>query len=544
MATISSYNEINKDHDFGPIGTDVLAYAQSFTGDGTILKSVKWYLKDSGSAVGNIYAKIYAHSGTYGTSSVPTGSVLATSDAIDASTLSSSYELIEFNFSGGEQITLTNGTYYCVSIEHTGQDPWEGIIYVGGDSTSPTHSGNMSEYGTQWSPSSSDDFCFYVLNGNSDSERTVYTISNNTGTSERDIYTTGGGVVSSERGIYTLSGAANSQRAIYTEGKASPVGIPYYSGEGEKKYSVKVFNRAGTSFKGSYDPIGGYSFNKVINGGVGDLTVNLPRKFDKYGLGDDVNLLDEVQIWVQDKDTSGKKIYSGYVSGITSYIDGNSQGITLDVLGYVSRLGFTLDWDGTNMSIARNSMTPGEIVKDVIDDYRTTVSEERINYGSATVNIAGTDVSYTSNAKSCLETIDRVREMAGSTWYWYVDADNIFYFDAYSTTPDHLFVFGKDVSSLEIKRNADDIKNELIFWNGLQADDTNFLSARYYHASSITNYWNRFEQLTDSRITTDATADELGDAFINSYKDPNVSMKFEVKDNNLGEGYDRERTHL
>lgn len=745
----------------------------------------------------------------------------------------------------------------------------------------------------------------------------------------------------------------------------------------EKRYTVKIYDRAGTTFKGNYDPIGGYAFNKTINGGVGALSINLPREFDNYGLSEDVELLDEIQIWVQDKDSTGEKIYSGYVSSIRSYINGAEQGVTLDVLGYVSRLAFTLDWDGTNISIARNSMTAGEIAKDVIDDYRTTVAEERINYStlssntiaeydasnedgtyslytgadlklgesfavttsrvlstakfrlskegsptgticakiyahsgtygtssvptgsalatSANVDVAtltassawvdfaftgadaitlsastnycialeftstssnasnyvkvgldatspgyggnpfkgtwsvlpekkldvsaqvshhtgmalnsdgskaysfnstskviyqysissaydittgsyasknfsvttagygdgiqfsadgsklyvggnagktiyqytlstpwdistasyasksldlssqisyyclsfcfkgdgtkiyavddyygggtgliyqydlssawdistasyanksfgastqskqttgmsinddgtklyvlnfnarlyqytlssaydissasydgvtfnmgllfayggwainfkpdgtkfyiatnvgatpnnysiyqfalssawdistatyetndlifnvtsletsidytGTDISYTSNAKSSLETIDRVREMAGSNWYWYVDADNIFYFRQYPTTPTHLFVFGKDISNVEITRSADDIKNEFIFWNQLQPDDTNYLSTRYYNTDSINSYWHRFENLTDGRILDDASADELAGAFIGAYKDPNVSMKFEVKDNNMGDGYDIE----
>lgn len=479
----------------------------------------------------------------------------------------------------------------------------------------------------------------------------------------------------------------------------------------EKKYTVKIYDRAGTTFKGNYDPIGGYAFNKTINGGVGALSINLPREFDKFGLSEDVDLLDEIQVWVQDKDSTGEKIYSGYVSSIRSYISGEQQGVTLDVLGYVSRLAFTLDWDGTDISTVRNSMTAGEIAKDVIDDYRTTVADERINYqnnnisvwamdndfsdpgweiygvdgeagnifvgkksvltgctfavrksgsptgsvyakiyatvagslpygdsgylpsGAAlatsdavdvstlqttltlqdfvfsgankinleestiyaavvsytsgdtsnsvevgydstnafefengvylanggtwygdkfqpmpvtvtgesnTVQIDGTDISYTSNAKSCLETIDRVREMAGANWYWYVDADNIFYFKQYPATPTHLFVFGKDISNVEITRSADDVKNEFIFYNGLQPDDTHFLSTRYYNTDSINNYWHRFENLTDGRILDDASADELAGAFIGAYKDANVSMKFEIKDNNLGDGYDIE----
>ena len=130
--------------------------------------------------------------------------------------------------------------------------------------------------------------------------------------------------------------------------------------------------------------------------------------------------------------------------------------------------------------------------------------------------------------------------MAGATWYWYVDADNVFYFREYATTPTHLFTFGKDISSLEITRSADNIKNEFIFWNGLMADDTNFISNRYYNTNSINSYWNRFEANTDGRVTTSAGADALGGSYINAYKNPNVSMRFEVKDNNLGAGYDIE----
>jgi len=308
----------------------------------------------------------------------------------------------------------------------------------------------------------------------------------------------------------------------------------------DKKYSVKIYDKAGTTFKGNYDPIGGYSFRKTINGGVGVLTVTLPRKFDDYGLGDDVNLLDEIQIWVQDKDTTGKKIYSGYVTNINTRIDGKQQYVKLTVFGYVSRLGRTLDWDGTDISIVRNSVTPGELVEDVIDNYQSNVADDRIVYTADSVDATGTNISYTSNAKNCIQTIDRAREMAGAGWYWYVNSDNLFTFKEYSTTPDHSFVFGKDVSYLDVNRNVDDVKNEFIFWNGLIADDEHFISTRYYNIDSITNYWNSFSQLTDTRILTDGTADELATAFINAYKDPNVSLTFEVKDNNLGEGYDIE----
>jgi hypothetical protein len=514
---------------------------QSFDGLSANVDYCNFYIRKIGSPTGNIVAKLYAHTGTFGTNGTPTGSALATSDNVNIANLPTSYELRTFTFSS--PYTTTAGNKYCIVLEYSGGSDANYLeVATDGMYGSLLHEGNfciLSE--SSWTGYNLGETIFYVYGSiNANSERSLYTDGGSSGSSERLLYSKAGGITYSERTLYTPSGVGESDRGLYSYGKPTPVAIPFYQGKNDKKYSVKIYDRAGTTFKGNYDPIGGYAFTKTINGGVGALSITLPRKFDNFGLGEDVNLLDEIQIWVQDKDSSGEKIYSGYVSGITSYIDGNNQGVKLDVLGYVSRLGFTLDWDGTNVSMVRNSLTAGELVKDVIDKYRSTVAEERINYGTSTVDVTGGDISYTSNAKSCLETIERAREMAGATWYWYVDANNVFYFDEYATTPTHLFVFGKDVSSLEISRSADDIKNEFIFWNGLMADDTNFISNRYYNTASITAYWNRFEAATDGRVTTSAAADALGDSYINAYKSPNVSMRFEVKDNNLGAGYDIE----
>ena len=136
-------------------------FYQSFTGDGGTLNSAKWYLEKSstGSPTGNVYAKIYAHTGTYGTSSEPTGSVLATSDAVDVSTINTSYELVTFTFSGGDKITLTNGTHYCLIVEWV----WDsGILNVGFDGNSPTHDGNEGTKYNETIYSGDDDFIFYV----------------------------------------------------------------------------------------------------------------------------------------------------------------------------------------------------------------------------------------------------------------------------------------------------------------------------------------------------------------------------------------------
>ena len=119
-------------------------WGQSFTGNGATIGSVMFQLKKVASPTGNAVAKIYAHSGTFGSSSVPTGTALATSDNFDVATLTTSLALSTLTFSGGNQITLTNGTNYVVTLEYSGGDS-NNYIQLTRDTSSPTHAGNNSE---------------------------------------------------------------------------------------------------------------------------------------------------------------------------------------------------------------------------------------------------------------------------------------------------------------------------------------------------------------------------------------------------------------
>lgn len=140
------------------------ATMQSFTGNGKTLDSCKFYLSKTGSPTGNAVAKIYAHSGTFGTNSVPTGSALATSDNLDVSGVTGSFALYTLLFSGANRITLANGTNYCLVIEYTGGDA-SNYISSAQDSTSPTHAGNRANQNpsnTWFNNSSTRDSIFYI----------------------------------------------------------------------------------------------------------------------------------------------------------------------------------------------------------------------------------------------------------------------------------------------------------------------------------------------------------------------------------------------
>lgn len=140
--------------------------AQSFTGDGGVLNNVQVYLKKHLLPTGAISCKIYNHTGTYGDGSTgkPTGAAIATSGtSLDAGSTTTSFLLYTFTFSGVEKITLTNGTYYFISIEFNGGDSSNYLQVENNDSGGA--SGNGAIFTDIWSAHTYDHY-FYVYNDN------------------------------------------------------------------------------------------------------------------------------------------------------------------------------------------------------------------------------------------------------------------------------------------------------------------------------------------------------------------------------------------
>lgn len=177
MAQIIDSYIIDHNHSYISLNGNLLK-AQSFTGNGMQLKSCNFYLKRTASPIGTIVVEVYAHSGTFGSTGIPTGSVLATSDSINASTLDnnggfpspSTFGNISFTFSGTNQITLENGVNYFISLKYSEVDDGTNFVVVGfdgGDSTGyrSTAPGNMAFYSsgtwTAYNPTYND-IWFYV----------------------------------------------------------------------------------------------------------------------------------------------------------------------------------------------------------------------------------------------------------------------------------------------------------------------------------------------------------------------------------------------
>ncbi|KKL80801.1 hypothetical protein LCGC14_2001150, partial [marine sediment metagenome] len=105
---IDSYVEANRDNHISikalhpsAVGL-VSALGQSFTGDGNKIGYVQFYIKKTvGSPVGELTARLYAISGTFGTSNVPAGAALASSSPMAIEDIGAGdFELVTFTFDG------------------------------------------------------------------------------------------------------------------------------------------------------------------------------------------------------------------------------------------------------------------------------------------------------------------------------------------------------------------------------------------------------------------------------------------------------------
>lgn len=163
---LNSYAETNQDSDrtISASWDGLLsAYYQTFKtpddGKSYFLNRARLYVKRSGGSAINCQVEVYAHTGTYGSTGKPTGSVLATSAVLDRDDLADAYTLTDFAFSGANRVQLSPNTAYAVVLKKTSGDT---SVVWGCDGSSPAHAGNNGSWDSAaWAYSSTYDMCFY-----------------------------------------------------------------------------------------------------------------------------------------------------------------------------------------------------------------------------------------------------------------------------------------------------------------------------------------------------------------------------------------------
>ena len=308
----------------------------------------------------------------------------------------------------------------------------------------------------------------------------------------------------------------------------------------KKSFYYKIYDIDGVFVTvWSEDVISLPKFRTVINGGPGQLVVELARKFDDFGEGVDVELNNRVELYVIDIDNpDGLLLYTGFISGYRPVVFKAHETIQITIWGFNHELARMIlrDSDG-NTTLTFNSFDPSNILKDVINKYREQGGT--LNFNDNSIDLTNTVASYTFNANTIKECFDKVIELCPDGWYFRIDPDGLVHLHPKLDTSQNDLDVGLEVEKLETHRRMEDIVNRVIFIGG-----GNPALFRIFENTGSQNTWGLREiKKVDQRVTVTATAELISNRIIEAKKDPEIRSIFKIIDNNgfeSAQGFDIE----
>lgn len=146
---------------------------------------------------------------------------------------------------------------------------------------------------------------------------------------------------------------------------------------------------------------------------------------------------------------------------------------------------------------------------------------------------AGYNISYTFNMSTILDVMKKVVELSPRGFYSYVDLGtaSLDILKA-SSMPDFTVVKGRDIQKLDIALTIEQVKNYLLFSGGDTGAGEN-LFRDYQARTSTANYGLRTVTQSDNRVTVPATADALGQSFIDEHSEEEHETQITVSNKNI-----------
>lgn len=300
-----------------------------------------------------------------------------------------------------------------------------------------------------------------------------------------------------------------------------------------KAYQFKIYSPDGTYITTWTDVASEPEFSVVINGGYVELDVKLARKTIDFGENSDVAFGNEVQVWCFDQDApSGVKVFSGYISRYDPRNDGPEDYIAVYVLGWHTRMAqIMLETASGATGLPYLSMDPGEIAEDIINKGRA--GGLPVNWTETTLQKTGTVVSYTFQANTAQEAIDKILELTPFGWYWYVDADKNLHLHPKAENAIHTLTLGKEIFYMEPQKRVENVINRIYFIGGTPEGASAPLYSRYERPASVRSYGVRAIKKVDERVTLQSTMDTIAENILDAQQEVEIRTVIRVKDNEM-----------
>lgn len=235
---------------------------------------------------------------------------------------------------------------------------------------------------------------------------------------------------------------------------------------------------------------------------------------------------DDIQIRVKSGITT-KLVYRGYIANIVPTLKIN-QDIVLDVRGYfdlfkkiiINDTGDTKTYTASDIHV---------IVDSIIDTFivpNTNVTKGTIDTtdgSSFTVNT----MDFLCTVETALRTLS---DLAGDAEYG-VDEDLVFFWRTESSTINHKFFVGNNVSVLERRVNWDELVNRIYLIGG------DVLGVKYKYTAEATDsqdlYYLSENIVNNSSITTDEVAAQYCGAILTEKSIPQFSIRGTIKNTDI-----------
>lgn len=131
------------------------------------LDSVVWWFFNPLSATGDVIARLYAMSGDFGTTPLPSGAALASSERYDVSNVPPVFapRRRHIRFEGANRIELAANTHYMLAIEEADADVSAQLfVFSRRDNDYPGAAAEFTSAGQVWqTPATQEDIGFLVL---------------------------------------------------------------------------------------------------------------------------------------------------------------------------------------------------------------------------------------------------------------------------------------------------------------------------------------------------------------------------------------------
>lgn len=311
----------------------------------------------------------------------------------------------------------------------------------------------------------------------------------------------------------------------------------------QPKYNVKIFDQDGTTFIRNISPAvdrrGFPTFTSKMNGGFSPVVLDFVDtfKFDDFDEGNTVDFMNIVEIEaVDENNTLGRTIFKGFISRYEPYIRNNGdEGVLVNVLHLSNLLSASFYKNGSNYTVSHSGDDPETIVRAIIDHFNTIFGGSLLSYTDDTTDPVGTNVSIDFVDKKWFNALQETGKLAGTDWWWKIDATGVLSFLPKPSTATHTFTVSKDILTINATKDMEKVVNDAqVRRTGGSPDFSDGTSqVTFGTGSPATGKWSKI--INESQLNDADAASQRGNKVINDNKDEKIKATITI-----GREYDLE----